>query len=426
MKKKILTVSTIFLAGLSAVPVYQAETLEEMEQKQEQLEEKSSEISTEINEKDKKIEALEKDIAKLEAEISTMQKEISELVLKLQKQEKKLTETQERLNQLNEEIKELEKVIAERTEVLNSQARVVQVNGNPQEILAILLDADNITDLYNRASILTTIMGANRSIIHEQKTDQEKLEAKKLEAKADYDAQLALKREIEVSKSNVIAQKSELDEKVANVMETVALTADEKAKLSNKQYEVDIQTEELAKDIEAERKRQEEIKRQEEEARRKAIEAAQAKAAAEASAQDNMSNANPEVNGDGTFIMPASGTFTSYFGGRQYPFGGYDFHLGLDIAGSGSVVAALGGVVERAGYNSSYGYNVIINHGTVNGATIKTLYAHMRPNLSVAAGQPVSQGQQLGIMGSTGDSTGVHLHFEVRRNGQHVDPLGYL
>ena len=81
-------------------------------------------------------------------------------------------------------------------------------------------------------------------------------------------------------------------------------------------------------------------------------------------------------------------------------------------------MAAKSGIVTTAAYASDYGYYVIINHG--NG--LSSLYAHMLPGMNVSVGQRVEQGQKLGIMGSTGFSTGVHLHFEIRENGVRKNP----
>ena len=120
----------------------------------------------------------------------------------------------------------------------------------------------------------------------------------------------------------------------------------------------------------------------------------------------------------GAFIKPASGYISSPFGYRTSPINGaLEFHRGIDIAGSGNISAAQAGVVEVAAYHYSYGNYVVINHGKINGVTIKTLYAHMQSGLSVSVGQTVSQGQKIGVMGTTGSSTGVHLHFEVQENG---------
>jgi murein DD-endopeptidase MepM/ murein hydrolase activator NlpD len=129
--------------------------------------------------------------------------------------------------------------------------------------------------------------------------------------------------------------------------------------------------------------------------------------------------------GDGTFIWPVSGPITSGFGYRTDPItGATAYHAGLDIgAGCGTPIKAAGtGVILSAGFNSGgYGNMTLINHG--NG--LSTLYGH-QSSIIVSAGQSVTQGQVIGYVGSTGKSTGCHLHFEVRVNGDPVDPRGYL
>ena len=129
----------------------------------------------------------------------------------------------------------------------------------------------------------------------------------------------------------------------------------------------------------------------------------------------------------GAFIKPASGYISSPFGYRTSPINGaLEFHRGIDLAGSGNISASQAGVVEVATYHYSYGNYIVINHGKINGVTIKTLYAHMQSGLSVSVGQTVSQGQKIGVMGTTGSSTGVHLHFEVQENGTVVNPVNYI
>ena len=98
-------------------------------------------------------------------------------------------------------------------------------------------------------------------------------------------------------------------------------------------------------------------------------------------------------------------------------------HTGIDIgAPSGApIVAAAAGTVLVAGWEEGYGNTVVIDHG----GGIATLYGH-QSSIAVAVGQSVTRGQVIGAVGSTGHSTGPHLHFEVRVNGSPVDPLGYL
>lgn len=130
----------------------------------------------------------------------------------------------------------------------------------------------------------------------------------------------------------------------------------------------------------------------------------------------------PKTASTGSFQWPISGRITSYFGGR-YIFGSYSYHSGLDISTSygAAIRAADGGTVTYAGYKGSYGNLVIITHD--NGT--QTYYAH-NSSLLVSVGDKVYKGQQIAKAGSTGRSTGVHCHFEVRVNGTAVNPLSYL
>ncbi len=128
--------------------------------------------------------------------------------------------------------------------------------------------------------------------------------------------------------------------------------------------------------------------------------------------------------GTGQMIFPTGGRITSRFGTRTHPVLGYRrFHAGIDFgASSGTPVnAADSGRVIFSGWYGGYGNAVIIDHG----GGITTLYGH-NSRLLVSEGQTVQQGQAIAAVGSTGLSTGPHLHFEVRRNGNPVDPLGFL
>ena len=122
-------------------------------------------------------------------------------------------------------------------------------------------------------------------------------------------------------------------------------------------------------------------------------------------------------------IWPANGGVTSGYGYRVHPISGVTkLHTGIDIgAGMGTpIYAASGGTVVSAGVHGGYGNCIVIDHG----GGIATLYGHMS-GFAVSGGS-VSQGQVIGYVGSTGYSTGPHLHFEVRINGTPVNPMGYL
>jgi murein DD-endopeptidase MepM/ murein hydrolase activator NlpD len=123
-------------------------------------------------------------------------------------------------------------------------------------------------------------------------------------------------------------------------------------------------------------------------------------------------------------IWPVNGPITSGYGWREHPvLGGRRFHAGIDIgASTGTLIAAAGeGTVIFAGLKNGYGNTVIVDHG----GGIATLYAH-QSTIGSSVGQAVRRGQTIGYVGCTGYCTGPHLHFEVRVNGEHVDPTGWL
>jgi murein DD-endopeptidase MepM/ murein hydrolase activator NlpD len=126
----------------------------------------------------------------------------------------------------------------------------------------------------------------------------------------------------------------------------------------------------------------------------------------------------------GGFLRPVYGAITSPYGWRRHPiFGGRRFHTGVDIAGPNrsAIRASNSGKVIYSGWYGGYGKVVIVDHGK----SITTLYAHMS-STAVNKGQAVKKGQTVGYEGSTGYSTGPHLHFEVRLNGKHTNPMKYI
>lgn len=123
------------------------------------------------------------------------------------------------------------------------------------------------------------------------------------------------------------------------------------------------------------------------------------------------------------FIYPVRGKVSSYFGNRPDPFTGVRrFHNGVDIVNvpGTPIMAAMAGTVEDVGFNNNYGYYVILRH-----SGYQTLYGHLS-RYTVARQQKVQQGEQIGELGTTGYSTGPHLHFSIFRNGEAVDPLAFL
>ena len=256
-----------------------------------------------------------------------------------------------------------------------------------------------------------------------------------------------LKSGIEVNKSNLVAQKSELDDKITKVAAAYDMTALEKTAFVKEQQAVAAQTSMLSGELEEKRERIIEEEKTKQAADQKAAEDSAGEIMSEefeeeslvvnkqdssisstnsslAGSENPSSNEIPLEASNTDFIRPSNGYTTSPFGYRIHPITGErKLHGGIDFAGGGQIVAAKSGTVLVAGYDSSWGYYVKIDHG--NG--FQTLYAHMKAgSLLVSPGQLVSQGQQIGTMGTTGASTGVHLHFEVYDNNTRVDPAPYL
>ena len=128
------------------------------------------------------------------------------------------------------------------------------------------------------------------------------------------------------------------------------------------------------------------------------------------------------------FMRPIGGRITSPFGWRTHPiFNSRTFHSGVDIAGpnKGVIRASNSGKVIYSGWYGGYGKVVILDHGTVNGKPTTTLYAHMS-SIKASQGQFVNKGDVIGYEGTTGYSTGPHVHFEVRINGKPNNPLNYI
>ena len=430
-KKHIALFSSILLLSpIAGGFTAQAATLEELQQQKDALQLETNTIQSQIEEKSNSLNTLESEKANLETKVNELQSQLDELIGRLAAQEEKLAAIQSKILELQAEIESLQVVIDQRTEKLNTQARYIQTDAGVTNIASILLSSENFSDLVGKITVVSKIVTANKDIVEQQEADQQKVEDSKVAVEEEKLSAEALKQEILISKNNVVAQKTEIDVQIAQVIENYELTEAEKNGLESTRAALAAQTETISNDMAAEEVR---IAAERAAAEQAASEAAAVAAAATAAnnltasaAPTTTASSSYTVNSSG-FIKPASGYYSSPFGYRLSPItGGSELHRGQDIAGSGAISAAQSGTVVTATYHASFGYYVVINHGTINGVTVETLYAHMQPGLLVAPGQTVSQGQQIGIMGTTGDSTGVHLHFEVHENGGLVDPLNYI
>ena len=254
----------------------------------------------------------------------------------------------------------------------------------------ILFGASNFSDLLDRATMVSEIMDYDNKIMDELAATRKALQAQQESLEASRADQQAQKDELESQKSTLNAKKTEVDQLIESI----------------KADEAKLEQAEAALKAEADRIDAEIVQRQKE---------LQALIAAGQISFDPGSGWQ--------WPVPGYYTITSVFGPRIHPITGRPGnHTGTDIAAPGGtkILSARGGVVTISTYNSSYGNYVVVQHD--NG--ISTLYAHMNSR-AVSEGDVVSQGQVLGYVGTTGSSTGNHLHLEFRVNGSRTDALDY-
>jgi len=309
-----------------------------------------------------------------------------------------------------------------------------------------VMDADAPQDVVVRAALLRSVFRSQNSTLARLTRDRLELASTRAQLAAEERSLEELRRQAEqgAARAEQVARQAEVAQaRVVSLSEQrrVALVSAESARAQDaRDYEAAQQaSRELGERIrEAARKAAAaEARRQAAAAaaqarRQAAAEAARARAgraARSAAPADAPPAAAPRpAPRTGAMQWPAPGRLTSRFGSRTHPiFGDTRFHAGIDIGGGlgASVVAADGGTVIVAGSASGYGTLVVISHGVVGGQDLSTAYAHMG-RLTVSTGQSVSRGTKVGEIGSEGNSTGPHLHFEVRRDGSPVDPLRYV
>ncbi len=468
-KKKLFSIlsSTAILLSLYSAPTASAnsQSLNELEQQKQELNKQSDELRGNINDAEEEMQSLDSEREQLTQDITEIQSNIDKVIAQIKEQEEEIARLEDEIEQLNNEIEILKDKIEKRNAALAEQAREVQTTASPNNIIDIVLSAESLSDLVGKMEVINLLVDNNNSIMEDQISDRQQVEEKAEEVEVAKDETNKVKQELDVSRNNLVAQRMELDSKVQIVSEEYDLTNAERETLLGEQQAIAEKTSDIEKQVEEEQARiaAEEKARQEREAEarriaeaeaeeaRKAEEAAQAekakeekqvqtasssKASAPSKSETSSTPSAPSKpstpapapstgssENSGGWARPAGGPVTSEFGYRIHPIEGTrKLHAGIDIGGGGPITAAKSGTVVSASFHGSLGYNVMIDHG----GGIRTRYAHMTPALQVAPGQSVSQGQQLGTMGTTGSSTGVHLHFEVHVNGSPVNPRNYV
>ena len=362
--------SAVYLMTLA--PLAQAETLEEQRdahiEKAEQAQKKKNEIES-------RIEGLSEEKRAVDEAADEATKAYKDVRKELDATEKRIDENEDKLKVLNKDF-------AVKRDQLAKRVRDIYINGQIN-YLDVLFGAKDFQDFFTRMDLLKRVI------------------------QQDYD----LVQVVFAEKTAIETSQKELEKDKTAKEKLVASAADRKKAAEKKQAAKQA----IIDKMETDRATQERIINEN---------LAASKEVEQMIRNSRYQPASPALSGGGALNWPLGGPITSPFGWRVHPITGASrFHSGIDIGGDyGDTIHAAGaGIVSYAGWISGYGYAVIIDHG----GGISTLYGHNQA-LLVSEGQSVSQGQAIAECGSTGNSTGPHCHFEVRVDGEPVDPMGYL
>lgn len=377
-----------------AIPTWATGSLDDAKKKKSSLEEEKKKTEAAI----KSLEGLKSDAAayvkKLDANLEAISDELSRLGKDIEVKEGQIETTKAEL----EDAKQVEK---DQYESMKLRIKYMYEKGDSSYV-DLLMESGSLSELLNKAEYIGKISAYDRQKLDEYVATKEQIQAKEAELEAEHGELLGLQEQTEAKHASVeqllSAKQSELKKYEGQISAA-------EGQLS--EYEKDIKAQEDSiKAIEAE------MRRKEEEARKKA------EAAGKTYKTKNLGDISF------TWPCPSSGRVTSGFGGRSSPTeGASSNHKGIDIGastGSGIVAAADGEVVVST-YSYSAGNYVMINHG----GGVYTVYMHAS-KLLASVGDQVKKGQTIAKVGSTGYSTGPHLHFGIRVNGTYVNPSQYV
>ena len=385
--KRILSGGLIFVMSFGMVINVNATTIDEAQQKADALEQQKSTAEAEKN--------------SLNTQLNTILGEMEDAQTKLADKQTEIEEAEEALVQAK---------VEENTQYQSMKKRIKYMyeNGNSQ-VIELLMESENIGEFLNKAEYISQISEYDRDMLDEFQAVVKEVEAEEATLQTEYEELEVLRDDLLVKQSNL---ESLLSEKNLQISDLEKQIGDNAALLQD-----------LIAQAEAERLKQEQAA---------AAAAAAAQQAAQQQAAQNSGNSgggssyvppviDNVVSGNGQFTNPCSaGYVSSPFGYRDFDS---SFHKGLDLAAPEGTptYAAADGVVLIAGWSDSAGNWIVIDHG--NGFVGK--YMH-HSGLLVSAGQTVTKGQPIGLVGNTGNSFGAHLHFQLELNGAPVDPQAYF
>ena len=352
------------------------------------LKSESSDLNAEKKELQEKLDALADDKSEAINRKILLDQQIANTSAQIQNVEAQISQYAALITQTQAELVEAQEKEEAQYELFCSRVRAMEERGTIS-YWSVLFKADSFTDLLSRLDIINEIMDSDQAVIDELEALQAEIETKMSELETS-------KAEEEKAKAELVSKKNELDSQRKEANAVIQ-------ELSSNENETEAALSEL-------------------QAQQDALWAEAQRLSDQLVAQQAANGQSTESN-PGGYIWPVDSRYiTSTMGGRTSPGGiGSTNHKGTDIGRVGynsSVYAAKAGTVIVAQYSRSYGNYVVVAHGSGN----TTLYAHMS-SIKVSVNQYVAQGAVLGITGTTGNSTGPHLHFEVTENGVRVNPL---
>ena len=402
--KRTRMVSALLVVALTAGCIFTKDNLRvsatspkidtsDLEDKKQDTLDKIKDIKSDISDVKKKISDLKNSKSNLETYISKLDTEANDLAKQIDRLNGDIAAKKEEITAAEGELEEAVETAAQQYEDMKKRIQYLYENGNPS-YLELLLTSESMADFLNKSSYAEQMTAYDRNMLEEYIAQKQAVEEKKKELESE-------KEELDAMAGAASEQKKTVD----------ALIKTKTAQIQSYQDQIDSENsnaEEYKADLAKQQKLLDQIEQQ--------IAAA---AAANAQASDGDGGASGFV-----WPCPSSRRITSGFGNRAQPTAGASTnHKGIDIGASygASIVAAASGRVTTAAYSSSAGNYIVISHGN----SLSTVYMHCSA-LYVSAGQTVSAGQAIAAVGSTGYSTGNHLHFGVIKNGSYVNPTAYV
>ncbi len=424
-----LSAALVFVSFVSYAPKAEAKTLSSLKDEYSEIEDKVAESERKIRELESQKASQTEIVSALNVQLSKLSQELENIQGQKDLISADIDSTQAKISELNSEIAELDAKIAEKDKEINDTVKLfcnrMRANymAGETSILEIFTSSSDMSSFLNRLEMFKRVTENDQELVN--KLNKEIAEIEKMQKELE-DKKSVLQKE----KAQLEAKRTDLQTAEDDLSETQDTIKAKTEEVNAKLKALTNQTQELQVSVEEYNSEMSRLDNEIKEAIRKAEQSDNSNS--NYSSGGNSGNMDSNVSGSGfAWPLPYDGAYlTSYYGYRDHPLdGSYTYHSGIDVSMSGAygknIVATKDGTVIISSYEgqngTGYGSYIVIDHG--GGYT--SLYGHCS-ELLVSEGQRVSRGQVIARVGSTGWSTGPHLHFEIRYNGETVDPLDYV